>query len=53
LTIPVGATSATIPISIKGDTTVEPNETFNVRLTKPTALNLTDATGVGTITNDD
>ena len=53
LTIPAGATTATIPISIKGDTTVEPNETFNVRLTKPTALNITDVTAVGTITNDD
>ena len=53
LTIPAGATTATIPISIKGDTAVEPNETFNVRLTKPTALNITDVTAVGTITNDD
>jgi hypothetical protein len=52
-TIPAGATTATIPISIKGDTAVEPNETFNLRLTRPTRLNLTDTTAVGTITNDD
>ena len=37
LAIPAGATTATIPISIKGDTAVEPNETFNLRLTRPTA----------------
>jgi hypothetical protein len=51
--IPAGATTATIPIPIKGDTTVEPNETFNLNLTAPTRLKITDATGVGTITNDD
>ncbi len=53
VTIPAGATAATIPISIKGDTAVEPNETFNVELSRPTALNITDAAAVGTITNDD
>jgi hypothetical protein len=52
-TIPAGDTTATVSIPIKGDTTVEPNETFNVKLTKPIRLRITDATGVGTIRNDD
>ncbi len=49
-----GENSKTIQITINGDTTAEPNETFNVTLSNPTnGAILSDATGVGTITNDD
>ncbi len=51
--IPAGATTATITVPIKGDTAVEPDETFNVKLTAPTRVKITDTTAVGTIRNDD
>jgi hypothetical protein len=53
LTIPAGDPSATISVPIKGDTTVEPDETFFVNLTNPTGATLADNQAVGTITNDD
>ena len=43
----------TIIISIIGDTTVEPNETFFVNLSNPTGALISDSQGVGTILNDD
>jgi arylsulfatase A-like enzyme len=44
----------TINVTVNGDTTVEPNETFTVSLSNPTnGVTLADAQGVGTITNDD
>ncbi|MFM9963794.1 MAG: Calx-beta domain-containing protein, partial [Planctomycetaceae bacterium] len=46
----------TISVTINGDGTVEPNETFNVLLTGVTGSNdvtILDNTGVGTILNDD
>ena len=54
LTIPAGATSGTLIVSINGDTLKEPDETFFVNLTSA-ALNGTigDGQGVGTIVNDD
>ena len=51
--IPAGATTATISVPINGDTAVEPDETFNVKLTAPTRVKITDATALGTIRNDD
>lgn len=49
-----GQSTATITVPIDGDTTVEPNETFIVGLTNPTGgATISDATGTGTITNDD
>src|SRR5205085_11056942 len=38
---------------VVGDTTDEPNETFNVNLSSPTNATISDGTGVGTITDDD
>jgi hypothetical protein len=48
-----GQTTRTLAIVIRGDTTVEPNETFVVNLAVPTGATLLDAQGVGTIINDD
>jgi hypothetical protein len=53
LTIPAGATSTTLTVSVNGDITTEPNETFLVNLTAPANATITDAQGVGTITNDE
>jgi len=49
-----GTASQPVNVTIQGDTTVEPNETFNVLLSNPTGgFTIADGTGVGTITNDD
>jgi hypothetical protein len=53
LTFAAGETSKTINVSVAGDTTVEPNETFTVTLSAPSGAALADASGQGTITNDD
>lgn len=43
----------TVNVTVNGDTTNEPNETFNVNLSLPANATLGDSQGVGTITNDD
>ena len=48
-----GTTSTTISITVNGDTTVEPNETFSVNLTSPVNATVADAQAVVTIANDD
>lgn len=48
-----GATTATIIIDVKGDQTIEPNETFFVNLLGAGGASVGDAQGVGTILNDD
>jgi len=49
-----GATSGPITVNVIGDTTVEPNETFNVALTGATNGTIgSPSTSVGTIVNDD
>ena len=53
LTIPVGQRTATIAVSVSGDTTFEPDETFKLLLADATNATLSDAEGVITITNDD
>jgi len=53
LTIPALATTGTIAIRVKGDTQLEPNETFFVTLSGPLNATLGDAQGVATIVNDD
>ncbi|MCM4169329.1 hypothetical protein KCTC52924_00606 [Arenibacter antarcticus] len=55
LVIPVGETSASIVVSVNGDTQVEPNETFTVTLSTPgSGYGLgTRIVAQGTITNDD
>ena len=51
--IPEGNSSTTVTVSVNGDTTVEPNETFFVNISNVTGAGVTDAQGQGTITNDD
>jgi uncharacterized protein (TIGR03437 family) len=54
LTFATGETSKPVSITINGDTLVEPDETFFINLSNPSAgTNLGDPQGVGTIQNDD
>ena len=54
LRIPIGQTSKTFVVTINGDTTSEPDETFTVNLSNATGgPSIGDGQGVGTITNDD
>ena len=47
-------TSKQITVFVVGDTVAEPDESFNVTLSNPTAgLTIADGLGVVTITNDD
>lgn len=52
-TIPEGETSVEIDVAVRGDTTIEPTETFTLALTNVVNANLVDGTATGTITNDD
>ncbi len=53
LSIPAGATSASITIGVNGDTTVETDEEFTVALSNPVNATIANGVGVGTIVNDD
>jgi hypothetical protein len=53
LTFAPGETSKSVAVTVNGDTTVEPNETFYVNLTSPTNATIAVAQGTGTILNDD
>jgi hypothetical protein len=53
LSFPAGTTTKTFAVTVNGDTTVEPNETFTVNLSTPSGATIADGQGVGTITNDD
>jgi hypothetical protein len=49
-----GATTATVSVTINGDTVVEPNETFFLNLANATGgAAIADSSATGTITNDD
>lgn len=48
-----GSTSASVIISVTGDATFEPDETFFVNLSAPTGATIADGQGLGTILNDD
>src|SRR5262249_37521420 len=48
-----GVNTQTFTVGIKGDTTIEPTETFFVNLSDNTGGTLSDAQGLGTIRNDD
>jgi predicted extracellular nuclease len=54
-TIPQGATTFTFEVTVNGDTSTEPSETFFVNITNVTGTGVTvnDGQGTGTITNDD
>jgi hypothetical protein len=51
--IPNGSSTYSFEVTVNGDTTFEPNETFFVNVTNITGATASDGTGVGTITNDD
>jgi len=45
--------SAQVTVLVKGDTLVEPDETFFVNLSSPSGATISDGQGQGTIVNDD
>jgi len=53
VTIAAGQLTGNLPVTINGDTTVEPNETFTVSISDATNAVLSNATAIGTILNDD
>jgi hypothetical protein len=53
LTFPAGTTSRTLSVAVKGDKTLEPDETFLVNLGNPVNATIADGQGQGTILNDD
>jgi Calx-beta domain len=53
LTFAPGETTKTVDVTIHGDTTVEPDETFTVQLSNPVGAGIADGIGSGTIVNDD
>lgn len=53
LTVPAGQLVRTIEVPVLGDALDEPDETFSVNLTAPQGANITAATGLVTITDDD
>ena len=53
VTIPAGALTGNLPVTINGDTTVEPDETFTVTVASATNATLGATTATGTIINDD
>ena len=48
-----GQTSKTITVQVNGDTTIEPNETFQVNLFSPSSATLAKAQGIATILDDE
>lgn len=48
-----GVRTRTISVTVKGDTIVEPDETFFVNLSAPIYATIADGQGVGTITTDE
>ena len=54
LTFAANETTKLVTVAVQGDTTVEPDEIFNLALSNPTNSILgTNSTATGTITNDD
>jgi subtilisin-like proprotein convertase family protein len=53
LSIPPGATSGFVTVTVNGDTAVEPDETFFVNLSNASGATISDGQGIGTIVNDD
>jgi hypothetical protein len=53
VTIPIGATSATVTIKVIGETTKEVDETFRVRLSNAVNATIADLEGIATIIDDD
>jgi len=53
LTFAPGTTSRLVTVLVNGDTNVEANETFRVRLSEATGVPIFNSLGTGTIVNDD
>jgi hypothetical protein len=53
LTFSAGEQSQTVTVAVKGDTTVEANETFKLMTTGAVGMKAADSSGVATIANDD
>ncbi|MGH8029754.1 MAG: Calx-beta domain-containing protein, partial [Arenimonas sp.] len=53
LSIPAGQLTKTFSVTVNGDTTVEPLETFQVDLSDPSGATLGDAQAIGYIINND
>jgi hypothetical protein len=53
VTFPPGQTTRSVVVSVAGDTTLEPNETFTVSLSSPAGATVSDGQATGTIQNDD
>jgi hypothetical protein len=53
LTFAAGETSKTIDVTITSDAAAEATETFTVTLSNPSNATISDASGTGTITDDD
>jgi len=53
LTFLPGETSKSVPVAVKGDADVEPDETFYLSLSAPANALIGDGQGTGTIRNDD
>ena len=53
LTFAPGELTKTVTVEVNGDTTIELDEQFLVRLSDPINAEISDGTGVGTILNDD
>lgn len=52
-TIPAGASSAGIEVTILNDVVVEPSQTFTVTISNPSAGSVVTAQALGTITDND
>ncbi|MCI0746263.1 MAG: putative Ig domain-containing protein [Verrucomicrobia subdivision 3 bacterium] len=53
LDFPAGTTNRTLTIAVKGDTLIEPNETFVVALSNPAFASLAKSQGIGAIGDDE
>jgi uncharacterized repeat protein (TIGR01451 family) len=52
-TIPTGQQIYTFDVTVNGDTTIEPDETFVVNISNVSNASINDGQGLGTIINDD
>lgn len=53
LTLAIGESTKTVTVTVNGDTTVEPDETLTIGLSAAVGATLADASGAGTLENDD
>jgi PKD repeat protein len=51
--IPVGVTSASIPVAVRGDRLFEPDETFGLELSAAADVGVADGQALATVQNDD